>query len=1276
MITPNRGKAESSRGTNSYYSYVLLSSSSHRFLADHCFQGVVVAPGMLHVALAIQASLEAYQRIPTRLRDFRFDRAIIVSEFDTSPFTLALDVPNEPDSVKFTISEQDATDAYATGRVEFEAKLTPDATDSIDQIRTRCSDVIDGPTAYMRFRSRQNQYGPAFQGILNICHGQDEALAVLADPDSERSELWQIDPCLLDWCVQALALADTSEERTFTLVGFNELRIISKELQGAQVHARISERRHDSLIGDLDVIASDGSIALQMSGVELKYLDASHQLTVCVAANFTAEPVFDSLEFWSDKFSMPLDVQFAAYNQVYQELLDPASLFSLNANGTNILFINLEDWLGEHSTLTLHRPSAERDTLLAGTERYMLSPGVEIGQINQYETRYLHKEIFVDRAYCRYGIDFRNARCVLDVGANIGLFSLFCESESPGVKVLAFEPSPPVYELVSTNTQLYAPGAKVFNMGLSDTNGEAEFTYYRNSSVFSTFHADEKEDHDAIEAVVKNVLEDELGDGSDTDYYANALTEGRTSSETFVCQLRTVSQIIRDENLDHIDILKVDAEKSELAVLRGIEKEHWPIIQQIVLEVHDSGEGEIDEACALLKGHGFDVAVDQEKLLERSGLYSVFARRAVNTAEENIATPETGPGQKLSRHVDEFVEALEVADQRGGAPILVSLTPASAELNHTHGGEEAVARAEKRLTHAIASMSGVYLLPNKCLQNRYRLQSYFDSNSNIIGHIPYTPECYAALGTEVFRSMKSLLTSPKKVLVLDCDNTLWKGVCGEDGTDGLVLEEGHLALQQLAVDCRERGILVCLASKNEEADVMRVFDERQDMVLRREHLSAWQINWGTKSDSLLSFAEDLNLGLDAFVFLDDNPVECAEVRASCPEMLTIQVPTKSRELVHFVNHLWALDGLRVTDEDRRRAVFYDEEKERKKLRTSATTITDFIESLGLQVDVFEPGPEDYERTSQLTQRTNQFNFTTLRCSTEDVRKFIAQENGGWILVRVKDRFGDYGIVGAARYHIETKFCVEAFMISCRVLGRGVEHQVLAALGRIARDRGCSELTLEFRRSKKNEPALNFLVSIFGTSASQVLSGIAEGGERELVISTEAAIAVVFDPAANQLQSAGSTRRRGVSGQIPASHSVLELIPRDLSSGRQVLDQAMAMMMKPRPDLESKFVAPQSKLEELVCKAWSRALKLETVGIDDDFFDLGGTSLLAVQVASELSDSLGRRVSTIAMFEGRTVHALAASLDDDTSRERAAKLDASADRGKQRRARRKRRGRSE
>jgi FkbH-like protein len=273
---------------------------------------------------------------------------------------------------------------------------------------------------------------------------------------------------------------------------------------------------------------------------------------------------------------------------------------------------------------------------------------------------------------------------------------------------------------------------------------------------------------------------------------------------------------------------------------------------------------------------------------------------------------------------------------------------------------------------------------------------------------------------------------------------------------------------------------LCLCSKNDEADVIEVFQQRPEMPLKREHLVAWRINWQPKSENLRALAQELQLGLESFIFVDDNPIECAEVEAQCPEVLTLQLPAEVERIPKFLAHVWAFDQLKVTEEDRERTALYQQNAEREQFRQAAPTLADFLAGLELTIEISELTPDHVERVAQLTQRTNQFNVTTIRRTEAEIQRLCQSAELECLTVIVRDRFGDYGLVGVILFAGQPNALkVDTFLLSCRVLGRGVEHRMLARLGELAQARGAAFIEVPYHPTPKNKPALDFLNSVGG-----------------------------------------------------------------------------------------------------------------------------------------------------------------------------------------------------
>ena len=248
---------------------------------------------------------------------------------------------------------------------------------------------------------------------------------------------------------------------------------------------------------------------------------------------------------------------------------------------------------------------------------------MEILSLNPDESRYVHGEVFGSRCYLQHGIALKDGDVVFDVGANIGLATIFFHRECRDIRVFAFEPSPAACECLRANIEMHGANARVFECGLSREAGVAEFTFYPSNSVMSGFHADVAADRDTTKIFMVNKGMPPKD--------AERLLGFLFRKVTLPCTLRTLSEIVDEERVAQIDLLKVDVEKSERDVLGGIRAEHWDLIRQAVVEVHDENGG-LDEVRGILAMHGFDVWVDQDQMLKGTTLHSVFAKR--RTANE------------------------------------------------------------------------------------------------------------------------------------------------------------------------------------------------------------------------------------------------------------------------------------------------------------------------------------------------------------------------------------------------------------------------------------------------------------------------------------------------------------------------------------------------------------------------------------------------------------------------------------------------------------------
>ena len=284
-----------------------------------------------------------------------------------------------------------------------------------------------------------------------------------------------------------------------------------------------------------------------------------------------------------------------------------------------------------HTKFPVENPSGfevrqDREPLQGETNllRHKLPNGMEVAYQSKVELDHFYDDIFEKQVYLRHGIKLSEADSVFDVGANIGLFTLFVCRNYKDVTVYSFEPAPPLFEILRANASLYAPSARLFNYGLSNEAKQAAFTFYPNSSGMSSFYGDEREEKEALRAIMCNQLRKGMDGMAEVMRYADDVLDERFKHQTFTCRLETLSNTIREHHIERIALLKIDVQKSELDVLLGIDEGDWEKIGQIVLEVHDL-DGRLKLMLALLRSHGYQVTVEQDEMYEGSILYNLYA---------------------------------------------------------------------------------------------------------------------------------------------------------------------------------------------------------------------------------------------------------------------------------------------------------------------------------------------------------------------------------------------------------------------------------------------------------------------------------------------------------------------------------------------------------------------------------------------------------------------------------------------------------------------------
>jgi FkbH-like protein len=323
------------------------------------------------------------------------------------------------------------------------------------------------------------------------------------------------------------------------------------------------------------------------------------------------------------------------------------------------------------------------------------------------------------------------------------------------------------------------------------------------------------------------------------------------------------------------------------------------------------------------------------------------------------------------------------------------------------------------------------------------------------------PDFLLDVARELVHVVSSLRASQKKVLVVDLDNTLWGGVVGDDGLEGLELGdtsprgEAFKAFQRYIVSLSERGVLLAVCSKNDHACAVEPFEKHPEMVVRMEHVAAFRANWNPKPDNLGEIADELNLGLDGLVFVDDDVAEIEIVRQFAPQVSTLLLAPDPADRVAQLQDSRFFEPVSLTPEDRDRAKEYRREGQRKTMLASITDVQAYLASLEMKAMIRPFNSVDVPRIAQLINKTNQFNLTSRRRSEAEVVTVLSDLRYAGFSLRLSDRFGDYGLVSAVICeHSGRELRVDTWLMSCRVLNRQVEEETMNHLMSLAGARGC------------------------------------------------------------------------------------------------------------------------------------------------------------------------------------------------------------------------------
>jgi FkbH-like protein len=478
-----------------------------------------------------------------------------------------------------------------------------------------------------------------------------------------------------------------------------------------------------------------------------------------------------------------------------------------------------------------------------------------------------------------------------------------------------------------------------------------------------------------------------------------------------------------------------------------------PDLVCILLDLEDIG-GRLPDLCADGIGEGVDAEIDE----------------SVTRVAQLLKSFRSGSSARI------LFQGFVVPDETSLGDV--------GEANLPHSLSNAVRQLNQRLAALCRTLSDCVFFDVDHLAARTGRANWCDVRMFLASRLPVASSSFGTYANGLVRSLSALFRAPRKVLCTDLDNTLWGGVLGEEGPEGIATGSTfpgncYFEYQKYLKQLSSRGILLAIVSKNNDADVREAFQIRSaDLGLSLDNFVTTKISWNEKAASIRELAEELSLGLDSFVFVDDNPVECEAIRQQLPEVAVITAPVEEPwKLVSLLSAQPFFDAAVVTDDDVNRLNEYKAQAQRAELENNVGDRNEFLASLDIVCTFLSALDAPLARSVQLLAKTNQFNLTTRRHSAAEVEEYASTPGGQAIAIRVRDRFGDAGVVGLALARTKGDSCtIDSLLLSCRVIGRGIETALLAHIAEGAIRAGANRLVGEFIATKKNAPGADFYPS--------------------------------------------------------------------------------------------------------------------------------------------------------------------------------------------------------
>lgn len=457
------------------------------------------------------------------------------------------------------------------------------------------------------------------------------------------------------------------------------------------------------------------------------------------------------------------------------------------------------------------------------------------------------------------------------------------------------------------------------------------------------------------------------------------------------------------------------------------------------------------------------IFIDTKTILGEQSPYSGWVKRKLSESERLIEKIKSNSSSKIIFHNFEVPLSSEFG-------IL--------ESKQRFGIVECVETLNAKLRDVCRNDSQVFVFDYNSFCSKIGKKNIVDQKMYYLADMKLDLQFIPDLCNEYLAYIKPLMSLTKKCIVLDLDNTLWGGIIGEDGLAGIKLgptAEGRpfWEFQKYLSALFERGVILAINSKNNEDDALEAIRKHPYMVLREKNFAAMRINWNDKATNIKEIANELDIGIDSLVFIDDDKLNRELVKKTHPEVLVVDLPEDPALYLKTISEINDFNTFQITDEDKKKGAMYAQQRKRKELESASSDITEYLKSLGMVVTVSSLNSLNLPRISQLTQKTNQFNMTTRRYMEEDITS-LGKNKFMVLSVAVRDKFGDNGITGVAIVERGDKLWrIDNFLLSCRVIGRRVEETLLAYILEEAKKASASKIIGEFIPTQKNSLAAQF-----------------------------------------------------------------------------------------------------------------------------------------------------------------------------------------------------------